>query len=152
MAIVVTYGTFDLFHVGHVRLLKRAAALGHELHVGISSDEFNTIKGKKSVLPYEQRAEIVSAIKYVTSVFPENHWKQKVEDIKRLKADMFVMGNDWAGKFDELKEHCDVTYLERTDGISTTELKQALSAFESDKMKSFREGLDAIQHIVAQLS
>lgn len=152
MTVVLTYGTFDLFHIGHVRLLERASQLGDELYVGISSDDFNIGKGKKSILPYAQRAEIVSAIKYVHGVFPENNWDQKVADIKRLNADVFVMGDDWAGKFDELNTHCKVKYLERTEGISTTELKQVLAAFESEKMQSFRQGLDAIQSIVDQLS
>ena len=152
MKTIPTYGTFDLFHIGHVRLLKRAAALGDKLYVGISSDEFNAGKGKKSILSYEHRAEIVEAVRYVDGVFPENNWDQKVDDIKRLKADVFVMGDDWRGKFDELKAHCDVTYLERTEGISTTELKQVMSAFETEKMQDFRRGLDAIQSIVKQLS
>jgi len=152
MKTILTYGTFDLFHIGHVRLLKRAAALGDKLYVGISSDEFNAGKGKKSILSYEHRAEIVEAVRYVDGVFPENNWDQKVDDIKRLKADVFVMGDDWRGKFDELKAHCDVTYLERTEGISTTELKQVMSAFETEKMQDFRRGLDAIQSIVKQLS
>jgi len=152
MKTILTYGTFDLFHIGHVRLLKRAAALGDKLYVGISSDEFNAGKGKKSILSYEHRAEIVEAVRYVDGVFPENNWDQKVDDIKRLKVDVFVMGDDWRGKFDELKAHCDVTYLERTEGISTTELKQVMSAFETEKMQDFRRGLDAIQSIVKQLS
>ena len=149
---VLTYGTFDLFHVGHVRLLERAAKLGDKLYVGLSSDEFNALKGKKSILPYEQRAEIVASNRNVTGVFPEESWDQKVKDIARLKADIFVMGGDWAGKFDELNEHCRVEYLDRTEGVSTTEIKQVLTAFESEKMQAFREGLDAIQSIVKQLS
>lgn len=152
MKTVITYGTFDLFHIGHVRLLERAAALGDRLYVGISSDSFNEIKGKKSILPYDHRAEIVSAIKYVDGVFPENDWEQKPKDIARLSADIFTMGDDWKDKFDSLKEYCEVIYLPRTDGISTTDLKRALQAFETSKMKEFRAGLDAIQSIVSQLA
>lgn len=152
MTTVLTYGTFDLFHIGHVRLLERAAKLGDELYVGLSSDNFNAIKGKKSILPYEQRAEIVASNKHVKGVFAEESWDQKVKDIKRLKADIFVMGGDWTGKFDELNQHCKVVYLDRTEGVSTTEIKQVLTAFESEKMQAFREGLDAIQSIVKQLS
>ncbi|MEE9273661.1 MAG: adenylyltransferase/cytidyltransferase family protein [Robiginitomaculum sp.] len=152
MKTVLTYGTFDLFHVGHVKLLQRAAALGDRLYVGMSSDIFNEVKGKKCVIPYKNRAEIVSAIKYVHKVFPENNWEQKIEDISRFGVDVFVMGDDWRGKFDHLKEFCDVTYLERTEGISTTGLKEVLSAFEAEKMKQFKDGVDAIQLIVEQLS
>jgi len=124
--VVITYGTFDLFHIGHLNLLKRAKALGDYLIVGVSTDEFNAIKGKKSVYPYEHRAEIVRSIKYVDLVIPERNWEQKIEDIKKYNVDIFVMGDDWKGKFDYLKEYCEVVYLPRTEGISTTELKEAL--------------------------
>jgi len=124
--VVITYGTFDLFHIGHLNLLKRAKALGDFLIVGVSTDEFNAIKGKKSVYPYEHRAEIVRSIKYVDLVIPERNWEQKIEDIKKYNVDVFVMGDDWKGKFDYLKEYCEVVYLPRTEGISTTELKEAL--------------------------
>ncbi|RUM31820.1 MAG: glycerol-3-phosphate cytidylyltransferase [Aquifex sp.] len=124
--VVITYGTFDLFHIGHLNLLKRAKSLGDYLIVGVSTDEFNEIKGKKSVFPYEHRAEIVRSIKYVDLVIPEKSWEQKIEDIKKYKVDVFVMGDDWKGKFDYLKEYCEVIYLPRTQGISTTELKETL--------------------------
>ncbi|GAB6065684.1 glycerol-3-phosphate cytidylyltransferase [Aquifex pyrophilus] len=137
--VVITYGTFDLFHIGHLNLLKRAKALGDYLIVGVSTDEFNEIKGKKSVYPYEHRAEIVRSIKYVDLVIPERNWEQKVEDIKKYNVDVFVMGDDWKGKFDYLKEYCEVVYLPRTQGISTTELKDALlrlsSILEEDIIK-----------------
>lgn len=124
--VVITYGTFDLFHIGHLNLLKRAKSLGDYLIVGVSTDEFNEIKGKKSVFPYEHRAEIVRSIKYVDLVIPEKSWEQKIEDIKKYKVDIFVIGDDWKGKFDYLKEYCEVIYLPRTRGISTTELKETL--------------------------
>lgn len=112
--------------IGHLNLLKRAKSLGDYLIVGVSTDEFNEIKGKKSVFPYEHRAEIVRSIKYVDLVIPEKSWEQKIEDIKKYKVDIFVIGDDWKGKFDYLKEYCEVIYLPRTRGISTTELKETL--------------------------
>jgi len=123
---VLTYGTFDLFHYGHLRILKRAKALGDYLVVAVSTDEFNAIKGKKCTYPYEHRAAIVEAIQYVDEVIPEHNWEQKIDDIKTHNIDVFVMGNDWQGKFDELKEHCNVVYLDRTEDISTTKIKNEL--------------------------
>ncbi|NPA32504.1 MAG: glycerol-3-phosphate cytidylyltransferase [Aquificae bacterium] len=137
--VVITYGTFDLFHIGHLNLLRRAKELGDYLIVGVSTDEFNEIKGKKSVFPYEHRAKIVESIKYVDLVIPERNWEQKVHDIKKYNVDVFVIGDDWKGKFDYLKEYCEVVYLPRTEGISTTELKEALirlsSLLEDDVLK-----------------
>jgi glycerol-3-phosphate cytidylyltransferase len=126
---VITYGTFDLFHIGHLKLLQRLKALGSELIVAVSTDEFNEIKGKKTMIPYSQRAEIVSNIKCVDMVIPENNWEQKIHDIKKYKVDIFSIGNDWEGEFDFLNEYCDVVYLERTDNISTTKLKKSLANF-----------------------
>lgn len=123
MTRVITYGTFDLFHLGHLRILQRAKALGDYLIVAVSTDEFNQIKGKKCTYPYEQRAEILKAIIYVDEVIPEKNWEQKIDDIKKHKVDLFVMGDDWQGKFDFLKEYCSVVYLPRTEGISSTEIK-----------------------------
>ena len=123
---VITYGTFDLFQNGHLNILRRAKALGDYLIVAVSTDEFNALKGKKCTYPYGERAEIVRAIKFVDEVIPENNWEQKVSDIKDNQIDIFVMGNDWTGKFDFLKEHCEVVYLPRTEGISTTEIKNGL--------------------------
>lgn len=130
---VITYGTFDLFHIGHLKLLQRIKNLGDRLIVSVSTDEFNTLKGKKTIIPYEQRAEIVSNIKCVDLVIPENNWEQKIEDIKKYNVDIFTMGNDWEGKFDFLKEHCEVVYLDRTEGISSTQLKQTLKSFSVSK-------------------
>ncbi|ACM93528.1 glycerol-3-phosphate cytidylyltransferase [Nautilia profundicola AmH] len=123
---VLTYGTFDMFHIGHLNLLKRAKALGDYLIVGISNDEFNEIKGKKTVIPFNERKEIVSAIRYVDMVIEEYSWEQKIKDIKKYNIDVFVMGDDWKGKFDFLKEYCEVIYLPRTKDISTTLIKNCL--------------------------
>ena len=123
---VITYGTYDLLHWGHIRLLQRAKALGDYLIVGLSSDEFNAGKNKNAYHPYEERKAMLEAIRYVDPVIPENTWEQKVSDIKEFRVDTFVMGDDWAGKFDELKEYCEVIYLPRTAGISTTKIKEDL--------------------------
>jgi glycerol-3-phosphate cytidylyltransferase len=123
---VLTYGTFDLFHPGHVQLLKRARELGTRLLVGLSTDEFNALKGKKSVMCYEDRKAVLESCRYVDEVFAEEDWDQKVADATRLGADVFVMGDDWAGKFDFLADHCHVVYLARTPGVSSTEIKQRM--------------------------
>lgn len=126
MKIILTYGTFDLLHVGHIRLLKRARELGDRLIVGLSTDEFNEMKHKSSFLPYAQRKEILEAIKYVDLVIPEICWEQKVVDVREHSAAIFVMGDDWEGEFDFLQEYCDVVYLARTHDISTSVLKGKL--------------------------
>ena len=126
---VITYGTFDLFHIGHLRLLQRVKNLGDHLTVAISTDEFNAVKGKKSLIPYDQRKEIVENIKCVDQVIPETSWEQKENDIKTFNIDIFAMGNDWEGKFDFLRDHCEVVYLPRTDDISSTEIKKQMDAF-----------------------
>lgn len=123
---VLTYGTFDLFHVGHLNILKRAKALGDYLVVAVSTDDFNEIKGKKCAIPYAERMAIVEAIKYVNKVIPENSWNQKINDVKEHNIDVFVMGDDWEGKFDYLKNYCEVVYLPRTPDISTTKIKKEL--------------------------
>ncbi len=120
---VITYGTFDLFHYGHLRILKRAKKLGDYLIVAVSTDEFNQIKGKKCTYPFKHRAEIVKAIRYVDKVIPEKNWGQKRRDIKKYKIDILVMGDDWKGKFDHLSDLCKVVYLPRTKNISTTQIK-----------------------------
>ncbi len=123
---VITYGTYDLLHYGHINLLKRAKALGDYLIVALSSDEFNAIKGKKSFFSFEERKAILEAIKYVDLVIKEDSWDQKIDDIKKYNIDIFTMGSDWEGKFDYLNEYCEVIYLPRTPGISTTQIKEAL--------------------------
>ena len=126
---IITYGTFDLFHIGHLRLLQRVKNLGNHLTVAVSTDDFNAIKGKKTLISYDQRREIVENIKCVDQVIPETCWEQKEEDIKNFDIDIFAMGNDWEGKFDFLRNHCEVVYLTRTDDISSTEIKQQMDAF-----------------------
>ena len=128
---ILTYGTFDMFHIGHLKLLQRLSELGDELIVAVSSDEFNELKNKTVLIPYEQRAEIVANISCVDKVIPEHNWEQKIDDVQKYNVDVFAMGDDWEGKFDFLKEHCDVVYLERTKDISTTQLKKSLTNFLS---------------------
>ena len=125
---ILTYGTFDLLHYGHIRLLKRAKELGDYLIVAVSTDEFNDIKGKKAYHNYETRKKMLEAIRYVDLVIPEKTWEQKKEDVLNYHVDVVVMGSDWAGsdKFDYLKEYCEVVYLDRTEGISTTKIKNDL--------------------------
>lgn len=130
MKTILTYGTFDLFHVGHLRLLQRAKALGgpdSKLIVAVSSDRFNWVeKNKKCVISDKDRMEIVGALKCVDMVIPEDNWEQKKTDVAKYNVDIFVMGDDWKGRFDFLKEQCEVVYLPRTEGVSTTQLKGVL--------------------------
>ena len=124
---VITYGTFDLLHYGHINLLERAKALGDYLIVAISSDEFNAIKGKQSFFPFEERKRMLEAIKYVDEVIAEESWEQKRSDMHKYNIDIFVIGDDWKGKFDFLKEEgVEVVYLPRTPEISTTQIKERL--------------------------
>ena len=124
---VITYGTFDLLHYGHVNLLQRAKALGDYLVVALSTDEFNwNQKQKKCYFSFEERKRLLDAIRYVDLVIPEESWEQKASDVQEYHIDTFVMGNDWEGKFDFLKEYCDVVYLPRTPEISTTQIKKDL--------------------------
>lgn len=124
---VITYGSFDLFHFGHIALLKRAKNLGDYLIVGLSSDEFNKTKGKSSFYTYKQRKIFLESCRYVDLVICEKNWEQKVDDIAKFQVDIFVMGDDWAGKFDFLKSYCEVIYLPRTPEISTTKIKSYMS-------------------------
>jgi glycerol-3-phosphate cytidylyltransferase len=144
---VITYGTFDMFHIGHLELLKRIYELGDELIVAVSTDEFNDIKGKKTIIPYNQRAEIIKSLRYVDRVIPESSWEQKIDDIKKYDIDLFVMGDDWSGKFDFLKEYCEVLYLPRTEGISSTELKDTLKTLSSINMSELNHAIDILKRI-----
>ena len=126
MKTILTYGTYDLLHVGHINILKRAKELGDFLIVGLSTDEFNTIKGKKSFYTYEQRKAVIEAIKYVDLVIPEMTWEQKIDDVKKSNVNVFVMGDDWEGKFDFLKEYCEVKILPRTPDISSSKARDFL--------------------------
>ena len=127
MKTVITYGTFDILHVGHINLLRRARALGDRLVVGLSSDEFNQSKHKSSLLNFENRKAVLESIRFVDQVFAEHTWDQKPGDIQTYGADIFVMGHDWEGKFDFLSRFCEVQYLPRTEAISTTEIKKSLA-------------------------
>ena len=130
-----------MFHIGHLKLLQRLKGLGDRLIVGVSTDDFNHAKGKKTLIPYDQRAEIVGALSCVDLVIPESSWEQKLEDIKKFDVNTFAIGEDWKGKFDSLKDTCEVVYLPRTKDISTTELKKSLKLFLSiprdDLMRAF---------------
>ncbi|QIH77957.1 glycerol-3-phosphate cytidylyltransferase [Macrococcoides canis] len=130
---VITYGTFDLLHYGHIELLRRAKELGEYLIVGLSSDEFNKLKNKKSYYNYEQRKMMLESIRYVDLVIKEENWEQKIKDVALYEVDTFLMGSDWKGEFDFLQEHCEVIYLERTEGISTTQIKKELYGNENNK-------------------
>lgn len=123
---ILTYGTFDLLHYGHINLLKKAKQQGDYLIVGLSTDAFNLEKKKQSYFSYEKRKQLLEAIRYVDLVIPENDWGQKEIDVDRFEVDVFVMGHDWQGEFDFLKDKCEVVYLKRTEGISTTKIKQEL--------------------------
>lgn len=129
---VLTYGTFDLLHYGHIEILRRAKALGDYLVVAVSTDEFNAIKGKKSYHNYETRKKMLEAVRYVDLVIPENTWEQKIDDVKKYDIDVVVMGSDWADsdRFDYLKEYCELTFLPRTEGISTSKIKKDLGLQE----------------------
>jgi glycerol-3-phosphate cytidylyltransferase len=124
---VITYGTFDLLHYGHINLLRRAKEMGDYLIVALSTDEFNwNSKQKKCYFSYEERKQLLEAIRYVDLVIPEENWEQKISDVKEFRVDTFVIGDDWAGKFDFLKDYCEVVYLPRTPDISTTQIKTNL--------------------------
>ncbi|MFW6046674.1 MAG: glycerol-3-phosphate cytidylyltransferase [Candidatus Woesearchaeota archaeon] len=152
---VITYGTFDLLHIGHINLLKRAKALGDYLIVSVSTDKFNEVKGKKTILPYEQRVEIVKSLKFVDEVIPEKTWEQKIEDVKKHDIDVFTIGKDWEGKFDFLKKHCEVIYLERTENISSTKLKNdldKLNALHNLLENLSKEDIDYLLNILEKIS
>jgi glycerol-3-phosphate cytidylyltransferase len=146
--VVLTYGTFDLFHVGHLKLLNRLKALGDELIVAVSTDEFNELKGKKTIIGFEDRAEIVANLKCVDKVIPERNWEQKIEDIRKYGVTIFGMGSDWEGHFDELSAYCKVVYLPRTEGVSSTHIKKTLNILDSVHVDSLKKALDLISSIV----
>ncbi len=123
---VITYGTFDLLHVGHINILKRAKELGDYLIVGLSTDEFNKIKHKEAFYSFEDRKIILESLKFVDEVIEEYSWNQKVDDVNKYNVDVFVIGDDWEGEFDFLDSQCEVVYLRRTDNISTTKVKTQL--------------------------
>jgi len=149
---IITYGTFDMFHIGHLRLLQRLRSMADEVIVAVSTDEFNQQKGKKVLIPYEQRAEIVRNICHVDKVIPEESWDQKISDIQKYNVDIFAIGDDWKGKFDFLKEYCEVRYLERTSDISTTQLKRSLTNFLSIPKEDILKAFEIIEMLKKDLS
>lgn len=124
---IITYGTFDTLHYGHIRLLQRAKTLGDHLTVALSTDSFNQLKGKKSFHSFEERKSFLSSLREVDQIIEENSWDQKIDDIERHRIDIFVMGSDWRGKFDDLSSICEITYLERTEEISSSIIKSILT-------------------------
>ena len=128
MRTVLTYGTFDLLHIGHINLLRRARDLGDRLIVALSTDEFNLAeKNKVCVNTYADRKVILESLRFVDLVIPEENWEQKVTDVVTHEVDVFTIGDDWKGHFDFLKDQCEVVYLPRTANISTTEIKQNIA-------------------------
>jgi glycerol-3-phosphate cytidylyltransferase len=125
---VITYGTFDTLHHGHIRLLRRARALGDYLIVALSTDGFNALKDKAALFSYEDRKSDLEALRYVDLVIPEHSWEQKIDDVRLYQVDVFVMGDDWRGKFDFLRAHCEVVYLDRTPMISSTQIRKIMTA------------------------
>lgn len=151
MKTVITYGTFDLFHVGHVRLLRRLRDLGDRLVVGCSTDEFNALKGKRSIMPYAQRAEVLASCRHVDGVFPESAWEQKREDIARERATIFAMGDDWVGRFDELRDVVEVVYLPRTQDVSSTEIRELVRALHAEQVTELRGAVEHLARLVRAL-
>lgn len=147
---VITYGTFDLFHIGHLNMLKQLKLLGDRLIVGVSTDEFNAVKGKRSIIPFRERIEIVRAISYVDKAIPESSWGQKRKDIKKYGINVFGIGTDWKGKFDDLRQYCEVVYLDRTTGISTTSLRNTLRVLDDDHVGDLKKALGLISEIVTR--
>ncbi len=148
MKTVITYGTFDLFHVGHVRVLNRLKALGDRLIVGISTDEFNAGKGKTALMSFEDRKEVLESVRCVDLVIPEISWEQKIDDIKKYDVQIFGIGDDWKGKFDYLNQYCEVIYLERTYGISSSSIKTLTSGLTQERLQDMRNAVDAISGIL----
>lgn len=145
---ILTYGTFDLFHVGHLNLLQRLAELGDRLIVGVSTDEFNTSKGKQTIVRFEDRRRIVENIKCVDLTIAEMSWEQKADDIRTYGIDIFGMGDDWKGQFDDLENLCEVTYLPRTKDISSTHLKQAMRFLDKAHVEDLKQALGILSTIV----
>ena len=149
--IVLTYGTYDLFHIGHLNLLERLKELGDYLIVGVSTDEFNAQKNKKTIIPFEDRIKIVQAMKCVDLAIAEENWDQKRSDILKYDVDIFGMGHDWTGKFDDLSDMCEVIYLPRTEGISSTQIKTSLKVLDQNNILQMKEALDVMLSIVQKL-
>lgn len=149
---VITYGTFDMFHIGHLNLLRRLSEMGDRVIVAVSTDEFNELKGKNTLIPFKQRAAIVKAIEYVDLVIPEKSWEQKLSDIQTYDVDIFAIGEDWKGKFDFLQDNCEVVYLPRTNNISTTHLKRSLKRFLSISPDDLHKAFEVLELLRQDLS
>ncbi|NHC60261.1 adenylyltransferase/cytidyltransferase family protein [Paenalcaligenes suwonensis] len=149
---VITYGTFDLFHIGHLNLLKKLKGLGDELIVGVSTDEFNEEKGKSTIIKFEDRLSIVESIKCVDIVIPENSWDQKEKDIQNYNVSIFGIGDDWQGKFDNLKTLCEVVYIPRTTGISTTAIKSKFGFVNRKDLEDLKKSIDFVGSILDKLN
>lgn len=145
---ILTYGTFDLFHIGHLRLLERLRAMGDRLVVGVSTDEFNASKGKKTVVPFADRIDIVRGLRCVDVAFPETCWEQKAKDIAEHQVSILGMGDDWTGKFDDLSSMCEVVYLPRTEGISSTQIRNSLKVLSVEHVRELKHALDLMSTIV----
>lgn len=145
---IITYGTYDLFHIGHLKLLQRLKNLGDYLIVGVSTDEFNSEKNKKTIIPFKDRIEIVRNISCVDLAIPESTWDQKKHDILKYEVDIFGMGHDWQGKFDELQNYCEVVYLPRTPNISSTDIKKVLKVLDKSHVDDLKKALDTISIII----
>ncbi|TAM09082.1 MAG: glycerol-3-phosphate cytidylyltransferase [Nevskiaceae bacterium] len=149
---IITYGTFDLLHVGHLNLLESLRAMGDRLIVGVSTDEFNQEKGKQTVIPFKDRSRLVGALHCVDQVIPERSWNQKRQDIAEFGASVLGMGSDWEGRFDDLQDCCEVIYLNRTKGISSTQLKSTLGALSDAKLGDLKKALEVVAEIVRQFN
>lgn len=148
MKTIITYGTFDIFHVGHVRLLKRLKELGDRLIVAVSTDDFNRQKGKSSLINFDDRCEVLSSVKYIDLIISESSWDQKRRDIEYYNVDIFAIGDDWLNKFDDLKDLCEVIYLPRTFGISSTSIKTSAYPMVPSRLIELRNSAESILQIV----
>lgn len=146
--VVLTYGTFDLFHTGHLSLLNRLKALGDELIVGVTTDEFNALRGKQTIFGFEDRIQIIRNLKCVDLAIPLQNGEQKANDIRRYGALIFGMGNDWEGRLDDLRAHCEVIYLPRTENISSTHIKKLLEILNRTHISNLKKTLDPTTSIV----
>ena len=149
--IILTYGTFDLFHIGHLNLLRRLKQRSDYLIVGVSTDDFNSLKGKRSLISYENRRDVVQSIRYVDFVMPEDNWEQKRSDILKYKVNTLAMGDDWVGKFDQYSDICEVVYLQRTYGISSSSIRADINSIGNTNIEKLRDAAQALMQIVNSL-
>jgi glycerol-3-phosphate cytidylyltransferase len=148
MKSVITYGTFDIFHIGHLNLLERLNELGDRTIVGLSTDQFNLGKSKTALMSYEDRKKILESNRYIDLVIPENTWEQKISDVQKYNVDIFAMGADWRGKFDFLSDYCKVIYLPRTSGISSTSIKRLSSDLSREHVRAMLDAVETMSQIL----